>query len=161
MDLLRAREAWARNMQDMSDPSLRASFDLLYPPEAIQAAVCVCMNVQEILAVSRKNNHQDFGLPGGKVEAGEHPADAAAREFYEETGFKAKVLFPVFELEGCICYFVESSTIDYSKKSWVNNEGAVVAWVNPSVLVGSNASFREYNSSLFKEIHNMVRSENG
>jgi 8-oxo-dGTP pyrophosphatase MutT (NUDIX family) len=42
-----------------------------------------------ILSVPRRNNPNDFGLPGGKVEEGESEVDAAARELFEETGLVA------------------------------------------------------------------------
>ncbi len=35
-----------------------------------------------------------LGPAGGKVEDGEEPIDAAAREFLEETGYKAKTIHP-------------------------------------------------------------------
>ena len=41
----------------------------------------------EVLAVSRKDNHEDFGLIGGKVDPEDNtPEDAAIRETKEETG---------------------------------------------------------------------------
>ena len=39
-----------------------------------------------ILGVSRKDNSDDWGLPGGKAEPGEEPIQAAIRECFEETG---------------------------------------------------------------------------
>jgi 8-oxo-dGTP pyrophosphatase MutT (NUDIX family) len=39
-----------------------------------------------VLAVSRKGNPNDFGLPGGKCEANEGFLEAALRELQEETG---------------------------------------------------------------------------
>lgn len=38
----------------------------------------------EVLAVRRRDG--SYGLPGGKIDAGETPADAVAREVSEETG---------------------------------------------------------------------------
>ena len=43
-----------------------------------------------VLAVSRKDNHSDFGLPGGKMEEkdGDNPMLTAYRELKEETGLE-------------------------------------------------------------------------
>lgn len=43
-------------------------------------------NPRHLLAVSRKDNPRDWGLPGGKIEAGEQAKTAASRELWEETG---------------------------------------------------------------------------
>jgi len=40
-----------------------------------------------ILGVSRKDDHDDWGLPGGKVSEGETPVEGAIRELHEETGY--------------------------------------------------------------------------
>ena len=57
----------------------------------MREAVCVIIrNIHgQYLAVSRKDNHNDFGLPGGKVDKGELPDAAMRRELKEETGLDA------------------------------------------------------------------------
>ncbi len=53
----------------------------------MKKAACVFIEFQNmVLCVSRKNDSTDFGLPGGKVDPGETPYEAAQRELEEETG---------------------------------------------------------------------------
>ena len=49
-----------------------------------------------ILGVSRKDNPNLMGLPGGKVDEGELIYDAMVREVYEETGLTVKNALPFF-----------------------------------------------------------------
>jgi 8-oxo-dGTP pyrophosphatase MutT (NUDIX family) len=51
---------------------------------AVQAVLL--NNHNQILCVSRKDDHNDFGLVGGKVEEGESIEDALVREVKEESG---------------------------------------------------------------------------
>jgi len=65
--------------------------------EAVQIVV---LNDQgEVLAVSRKDDHKNFGLPGGKVDPEDKDIIAAAhREMMEETGLKITNLRLVFSM---------------------------------------------------------------
>ena len=48
---------------------------------------CVILTKEDkILGVTRKYNHSDWGLPGGKLDPGETALQAIVREAKEETG---------------------------------------------------------------------------
>ena len=71
------------------------------------AAICIVDPVDKAVLLFRRTDGQGWCCSGGKVEEGEHPLEAALREFNEETGiplysFKRDVYdkefdkFPVF-----------------------------------------------------------------
>lgn len=109
-----------------------------------------------VLAVSRKTNHEDLGLPGGKLDPGETPEEAVRREIFEETGLVVLSLTRIFDhmdrVEGldrkpCRCFRIDA---------WEGEpdafEGAVVQWVKPSRLLEDSCTFRDYNRTLFTTI---------
>jgi mutator protein MutT len=50
------------------------------------ACALIVSPTERILCVSRKDDPNAWGLPGGKIEPGETPKQAAKRELAEETG---------------------------------------------------------------------------
>jgi 8-oxo-dGTP diphosphatase len=44
-----------------------------------------------LLAHWREHGHSGWTLPGGGINPGEDPADAAVREIFEETGYRAEL----------------------------------------------------------------------
>jgi 8-oxo-dGTP pyrophosphatase MutT (NUDIX family) len=99
----------------------------------------------KILAVSRKDNHNDFGLIGGKVEENETPEQAVLRETTEETGLHLTNLKEVFSApcNGSVCttfmaeYNGEIKTDEYHIVRWVEWE---------DLFAGT---FGDYNRQLF------------
>ena len=67
----------------------------------MKSAVCVLVpsaDAKTFLSVSRRNDTTRWGLPGGKVDAGESNFQAVIREVLEESGIQllAEFLEPLF-----------------------------------------------------------------
>lgn len=115
----------------------------------LAVTVLVIAKDGKVLAVSRRDDPTAFGLPGGKVDAGEELAQAAARELKEETGLDASNLKPVFVHDEADGY--RTTTFVGSVTGQVNtDEEGVVRWVDPAVLF--NGPFGGYNRRLFKKL---------
>ncbi|MGH3395893.1 MAG: NUDIX hydrolase [Streptosporangiaceae bacterium] len=54
-------------------------------------AVAVVTSPSGVLAVWRADGEPSWVFPGGQIEPGETPAQAAAREAHEETGYTVRV----------------------------------------------------------------------
>jgi mutator protein MutT len=114
------------------------------------AGVLIRRQDGKILAVSRKNDPTDFGLPGGKVDPGETPLQAAIRELGEETGLVANNLTQVFEIDDGCGYIMTTFVGDVSGEINTNEAGRV-KWVSPEELCAG--SFGKYNSQLLKHVY--------
>jgi 8-oxo-dGTP pyrophosphatase MutT (NUDIX family) len=117
--------------------------DSLFPDGS--ASVIIVEQDSLILAVSRKDNHGDLGLPGGKIEAGETPLTAACREAVEETGATLCNPFLVGVADvGAIKVFIYRAEIFGDVHDHVNVEGALVKWVKPEEIC--SGSFGQFNT---------------
>ena len=132
--------------------------------------VSACVFIQrangQILGVSRKEDHHDWGLPGGKMEAEDErdPRRCAARELFEETGVSVDptLLMPVFQAPArtpgrvAITYYADIQKADYANIQLADSfpvygvdshrviNGASVAWVSwPHLLTGSFAAYHK------------------
>jgi 8-oxo-dGTP diphosphatase len=54
----------------------------------VVGASAVVINDQGEILLHRRSDNGKWSLPGGSVDPGEQPADAAVREVFEETGIK-------------------------------------------------------------------------
>lgn len=125
-------------------------------------SVCTLILNQEGLAllVSRKNNPNDFGLPGGKIDPGEGPIEAAIRETLEETGVKvtSNHLIPVYvgpDAPGseklCVTYWVSK----YNDESLGTTESGIVKWAPFAETL--SGTFADYNSRLLTQLMKRIR----
>lgn len=118
--------------------------------------VCVCglinhpNNPDLYLAVSRKNNPNDFGLFGGKYEKnldGFNYKNTAIREALEETGYDIIVFDESFidiDSENIVITYLGKTDTTNSKQ--VLEEG-IVKWLSASQLI--TGSFADYNKKMF------------
>lgn len=69
------------------------------PPRGDRAAVFIRRDGKILLLYRRKDGRVYDAVPGGTIQTGESPAQAAVREIKEETGLTIKVDGPVLTLQ--------------------------------------------------------------
>lgn len=112
----------------------------------VASAVLVVEN-GKILAVSRKEDPDSWGFPGGKSEDNESPISTAAREFLEEVGVPVFNLRKIHEGNHFDFYVtLYSGEIGSYIKTHINADGCTVDWVDPSAL--KKGAFAKYNSDI-------------
>lgn len=125
------------------------------PPYAASALIVSESGL--VLAVSRKHDPNDLGLPGGKLDPNEDFRDAIIREVKEETGFQVNRLLPFFgeycgtpgvhKIHWCLTFLCE-----VTGKINTTEQGRVV-WIPPQRLIhdehGKMNSFGIYNEQMF------------
>lgn len=112
-----------------------------------------CPVTQNILSVSRRNDWNAMGLPGGSLENGESTRAGALRELREETGIVLKLGAPIVEAfwwQGCVTYKARQMDIDFVVPR--EHNGGRVAWVSRQEMVSHTAPFNRYNERLFRKI---------
>lgn len=117
----------------------------------MKEAVCALIfRGDKIIGVSRKDNPNDFGLIGGKVEVGETKARALQREIMEECGLtiiQGKLIFTRFDND--VMSYTYLCEVEGEIKT---NEMGVVKEVTWEELF--NGSFGDYNRRLYKKLYN-------
>lgn len=100
------------------------------------------------LSVTRKDDHTNWGLPGGKLEQGESPVEAVIRETLEETGVHIVVGTMV-----CIDEVEKAHVHAFLVTDWegepTQQEGeGLVAWQTEEEL--SKGVFGDFNARRFR-----------
>ena len=100
----------------------------------------------QLLATHRRDDNNDWGLPGGKVDPGEPGLTAIIREVIEETGIETTYSYIRTRPDGIYqvaCYFGSTPGI----KQVTDDHEGLGAWVDPKLVL--TGSFGEFNRSLF------------
>lgn len=117
-------------------------------------AVAVCIIAQDgngkILILKAILKRRGYEIPGGGVEPGEEPEDAAARELWEETGLRPigsmKLVYLDRDNDGKVvaCFLATCQGTPVSGR-----EGKVF-WGEPGILLRSTNTYAGYNRKALK-----------
>jgi mutator protein MutT len=127
---------------------IKSAVALIFHPESKDFPMDI------ILGVSRKYDHNDFGLPGGKLEGDESFEECLDREILEETGLTVISKKEIFERntsykENVVqakCFLCEVTG------NIQTDEPHKVEWISWDTLF--EGSFGEYNYKLFEHLNN-------
>lgn len=114
-------------------------------PTTGKASLAIVQKGGLLLSISRENDFEDFGLPGGKLEEGENWLAGLVREVREETG--AEVISATLVHEGYSddrhLVRVYACKLEEYPETFPENPEGVVKWAKPSELV--KGCFRRFN----------------
>lgn len=117
--------------------------------ESVMALIFHKGDPTKVLAVSRKDDPTDFGLPGGKVDPNESFEEALTRELTEETGLDVFNLKPLFTHQNNI-YLCVYFLADYEGEIHTEEDG-VVRWKSPEELC-EGTTFGKFNRAFFEHV---------
>ncbi|NBA93455.1 NUDIX hydrolase [Pseudomonas sp. R5(2019)] len=114
-----------------------------------ERATIICRRDRRILFVRKPK--AKWTLPGGKVEAGETPLEAAVRELYEETGLAIQGLSYVAQFEASkVLHHVFEALLAQSEEPSPQNEISSCKWLSREDVASSGV--RNSTKSIVKTL---------
>lgn len=99
-------------------------------------ATIICLRSGRVLLVRKKGGKWNF--PGGAIEAGEQPVQAAARELKEETRIRNLGLLQLCTLEvDGVLHHIFTTHLDEGADAVADNEIVACKWVRREQLNGT------------------------
>ncbi|MBM5461208.1 NUDIX domain-containing protein [Pseudomonas sp. P66] len=96
-------------------------------------ATIICLRSGKILLVRKKGGRWNF--PGGAIEAGESPGEAALREMFEETCIGCAGMVELCSLEvGSVLHYIFTTQVADEDKAIAGHEIAACKWVRQEQL---------------------------
>ena len=122
-------------------------------PFACVAVIQNPLNPDEYLTVTRRNDPNDVGFPGGKREANETPEECLIRELEEEAGIFATEMFFLFRGRDAHEHLVDA----YVVTAWTGTPhtvepGVVAGYVAADALTHPRQSFADYNRACIRTL---------
>ena len=126
--------------------------------QGLKAVCALIIKEDKVLSVSRKDNHEDWGLPGGKVDPNETLEEALHREVLEETGYQIEIdfnekPFDSFE-ESTLTRTYLCNIINPEDPLEIEEGRGLVDFKDPDILL--KGSFGDYNLKCFARFNSKV-----
>src|SRR5579864_4267295 len=101
------------------------------------AAGVICMSKAGRILMMRRTDGEGWAFPGGGIEEGETPADAALRECFEETGYTLKkVSGPLMRrIKNGVDFTTFLGDCEEEFAPVLNHEHDAYAWVDPRAIL--------------------------
>lgn len=117
----------------------------------VYASVAVIINNGKFLGVTRKNQPDNWGLPGGKKNKNESPEECCLRELEEETGFKGKIIsFLLSRTDITVNKQVNAYLVEIVSGNMIPEDSIKVDWISEKELL--SGVFKNYNKQTFEKL---------